>query len=341
MGVERIREIASSLIACGMKPSTPVGMVRWATTGQQESIDGTLTTIADIVAEKRFKAPAVTIIGDVVKLRPKLNWFERRPLFGQRIVVTRTREQASQLSRQLIEAGADVLEIPTIKIAPPDERQPLVEALQGLGEYDWIIFTSPNGVTAFFDYLFKAFEDMRALGNVHLAAVGPATAAKLKEYHLRVDAMPEEYLSSKVAKALTGFESLENLRVLLARAQVANPELTRDLEALGAIVDDVAFYKTVPETDDLNGAGVRLMEAGADWITFTSSSTVEHFHTRFDLPRLVEQFPQIKLASIGPETSKAITALGLKPAVEARPHTIDGLVKALRGAVKPDSKAAD
>jgi uroporphyrinogen III methyltransferase/synthase len=162
----------------------------------------------------------------------------------------------------------------------------------------------------------------------------------LKEYHLRVDAMPEEYLSSKVAKALTEFESLENLRVLLARAQVANPELTKELEDLGAIVDDVAFYKTVPETDDLNGAGVRMMEAGADWITFTSSSTVEHFHTRFDLPKLVGRFPRIKLASIGPETTKAITALGLKPAVEARQHTIDGLVKAIRAAAKPGSKAA-
>lgn len=341
MGVERIREIASSLIACGMKPSTPVGMVRWATTGQQESIDGTLSTIADIVAERKFKAPAVTIIGDVVKLRPKLNWFEHRPLFGQRIVVTRTREQASQLSRQLIESGAEVLEIPTIKIAPPDDRQSLVEALEGLGEYDWIIFTSPNGVTAFFDYLFKAFEDMRALGNVHLAAVGPATAAKLKEYHLHVDVMPEEYVTIKIAKALADFESLDNLRILLARAQVANPELTKELEDFGAIVDDVAFYKIIPETEDLNGAGARLLEVGADWITFTSSSTVEHFHARFDLPKLVARFPETKLASIGPETTKAITALGLKPAVEARQHTIDGLMKALRAAAKPGAKATE
>jgi len=337
MGVERIRQIADSLIAHGMEKSTPVGMVRWGTTGQQQSLEGTLGTIADIVAEKKFSAPAVTVIGDVVKLRGRLNWFERRPLFGQRIVVTRTREQASQLAKQLGDLGAEVLEIPTIKIVPPEERQPIVEALQGLGEYEWVIFTSPNGVTAFFDYLFKAFDDVRALGNLRIAAVGPATAAKLKELHLRVDVMPEEYVAQKITKAITAFESVENLRILLARAQVANPALTKDLETLGAIVDDVAFYRTVPETEDINGAAAKLMESGADWITFTSSSTVENFHTRFDLPKLMARFSGIKLASIGPETTKAITALGLKPAVKARQHTIEGLVQSLQSTIKAAS----
>jgi len=196
------------------------------------------------------------------------------------------------------------------------------------------VFTSPNGVSAFFDYLLKAFEDVRALGCVRLAAVGPATAAKLKELHLRVDAMPDEYLTCKVAKALTHYESLENLRILLARAQVANPELGKTLEDAGAIVDDVAFYKTVPDTEDLNGAAAKLLETGADWITFTSSSTVQHFHARFDLPALLTRFPRIRLASIGPETSKAIAGLGLQPAAEARPHTIDGLVRTLQAETK-------
>src|SRR5262249_14654420 len=147
---ERIRQIAESLVANGMSAATPVGMVRWGTTGQQESIQGTLGTIADVVAGRNFKAPAVTVIGEVVSLRKKLNWFERRPFFGQRMVVTRTRDQASQLSRQLLERGADVLEIPTIKVVPPDEKQLIADVLLGLGEYDWIIFTSPNGVTMFF-----------------------------------------------------------------------------------------------------------------------------------------------------------------------------------------------
>ena len=334
MGVERIREIAKSLVAHGMAKDTPVGMIRWGTTGRQQSIAGTLATIADLVAEKKFTAPAVTIIGGVVSLRDKLNWFETRTLFGQRIVVTRTREQASQLSRQLLTLGAEVLEIPTIKIELPDERLALVDALQGIGEYNWIVFTSPNGVSKFFEFFFKAYDDIRALGNLRIAAVGPATAAKLQELHLRVDVMPEEYVASKIGAALKKFESPENLRYLLARAQVANPDLPKELEGMGAIVDDVPVYKTVPETEDVNGAAARLLEDGADWVTFTSSSTVESFHARFDLPKLRKQFPALKLASIGPETTKAIEALGLKPDLESRKHTIEGLAQALRTAAR-------
>src|SRR6185503_7200688 len=329
MGVERIRELSTALMANGMPATTPVATVRWGTTGQQQSLQGTLNDIADQVEANKFTAPAVTVIGEVVKLREKLNWFEKRPLFGQRIVVTRTREQASQLSRRLLELGADVLEIPTIRIVPPDEKHDLKDALESLGEYEWVVFTSPNGVTVFFDYLVRAFEDIRALGNVRIAAVGPATAARLKELHLRVDLMPEEALASKIAHAFTKFESIENLKILLARAEKANPELPKALMELGAIVDDVPVYKTVAETEDWNGAVARLTEAGADWVTFTSSSTVEHFHARFDLPKLVQQFPGLKTASIGPETSKALVALGLKPTVEAKEHHIEGMVNAL------------
>jgi uroporphyrinogen III methyltransferase/synthase len=329
MGVSRIREISKELIAHGLPAQTPVAMVRWGTTGQQQSIEGTLATIAEAVGKAQFTAPAVTVIGEVVKLRSKLNWYEKRPLFGRRIVVTRTREQASQLSRQLTELSAEVLEIPTIKIAPTDRHQDLADALLELNSYDWIVFTSPNGVTMFFEYFFKGFEDMRDIGGVRIAAVGPATAAKLKELHLKVDLMPEEYVTLKIAKAFADYETIENLKILLMRAEVASPELPQALEAMGAIVDDVACYKTVPETEDATGATAKLQEGGADWITFTSSSTVENFHARFDLPALLKKFPQIKLASIGPETSKALDALGLKPTVEAKPHTIEGLVKAL------------
>jgi uroporphyrinogen III methyltransferase/synthase len=186
-------------------------------------------------------------------------------------------------------------------------------------------------VSAFFEYFFKAFEDLRDIGGVRIAAVGPATAAKLKELHLKVDLMPEEYVASKIGDAFKKFESIENLKILLLRAEVANPDLPKHLEELGAIMDDIACYKTVPETEDFSGAAAKLMEIGANWITFTSSSTVENFHARFDLPALLEKFPETKLASIGPETSKAIKALGLKPTVEAKPHTIEGLVKVLQG----------
>jgi uroporphyrinogen III methyltransferase/synthase len=329
MGVTRIGHIAESLMANGMKATTPVAVIRWATTGRQQSVFGTLQTIAEVVAVAQFKAPAIIVIGDVVNLRGKLNWFEKRPLFGKRIVVTRTREQASQLSRQLLERGADVLEIPVIRIIPPAERQAIADVLLELNAYDWLIFTSPNGVGAFFDYFFKAFSDLRDIGGVRIAAVGPATAAKIRELHLNVDLTPDEYVTSKIAAALAKYESIENLKILLLRAEVANKDLPKKLEEMGAIVDDVAVYKTVPETGDRNGAAARLMEEGADWITFTSSSTVEHFNARFDLKQLAGRYPQLKLASIGPETSKAIAALGLKPAVEAKEHTIDGLVKGI------------
>ena len=329
MGVERIAQIAAAMISNGMASKTPVAMIRWGTTGQQQSIEGTLGTIAHVAEEAKFSAPAVTVIGDVVKLRSRLNWFEKRSLFGQRIVVTRTREQASQLSRELAQRGADVLEVPTIRITPPTELRPLADALLELNAYDWIVFTSPNGVTAFFEYFFKAFEDLRDIGGVRIGAVGPGTAAKLRDLHLKVDLMPEEYLTRKIADTFSKFGNIENLKILLLRAEIANPELPKALEQMGAIVDDIACYKTVAETEDRNGAAARLNEVGANWITFTSSSTVENFHARFDLPALTRKFPDLQLASIGPETSAALDRLGLKPTVEARLHTIPGLVLAL------------
>jgi uroporphyrinogen III methyltransferase/synthase len=164
--------------------------------------------------------------------------------------------------------------------------------------------------------------------------VGPATAAKLKELHLKVEVMPEQYISAKIASALAAYETIENLRILLMRAEVANRDVARDLEALGAIVDDVACYKTVPETEDVNGAAARLNENGADWITFTSSSTVENFHARINLFELLKRFPKTRIASIGPETTRALDAIGIKPAVEARPHNLQGLVAALERALK-------
>lgn len=334
MGVTRMKAIAQSLMDAGMPGDTPVGMVRWGTTGRQQSIEGTLATIANVIAATGFKPPALAVIGSVVTLRGKLNWFEHRPLFGRRIVVTRSREQASQLSQQLIERGAEVLEIPTIRIEAPDEKRALAEAMAGLGEYDWVIFTSPNGVTQFFEYFFKSFDDVRALGALRFAAVGPATAAKLKELHLKVDLMPQQYLSDEIAGAFKAFQDVENVRLLVLRAQVANPELVTTLEEMGAIVDDVSVYKTVPETADPTGAAARLLEEGADWITFTSASTVQNFHARFDLPALLKKFPQLKTACIGPETSKALRALGLEPTIEAKVHTIEGLVKAVETATE-------
>ena len=331
MGLKHLRELAETFIARGLPPDTPVAIVRWGTTGRQRSVEGTLATIADIAARAEISAPAITIIGDVVKLRPKLNWFEHQPLFGQRVVVTRTRAQASQLAARLIDLGADVLEIPTIRIVEPSagRRQEIVDALLELNSYDWLVFTSPNGVTAFFDLFFRRFQDLRDIGGARIAAIGPATAAKLQELHLQVDLMPDEAVSSRIAAAFQKYESIENLKICLLRAEVASADLVRDLEALGGIVDDIAVYRTVIQTEDPGGVAARLVESGADWITFMSASSVEHFHARFNLPEHLKKFPNTRLASIGPQTSKAIRALGLEPAVEPRDHSLDGLVKAI------------
>ena len=273
------------------------------------------------------------MIGEVVTLREKLNWFERRPLFGKRVVVTRSREQAGKLTDLLHEQGAEVIEAPAIRIEAPTNRQDLIDALLELNAYDWLVFTSANGVTQFFEYFFRQFHDMRDIGGARIAAVGPATANKLKELHLQVDLMPDEAVATSIAEEFAEFESVENLRICLLRAEVATPELPKELEALGAIVDDIAVYRTVPETDD-GSTGEKIETAGADWLTFTSGSTVENFHARFDLRKLLQKFPKMKVASIGPETSKILKALNVPIAVEAKDHTVDGVVDAIIATVR-------
>ena len=334
MGMDNLADWTQSLIAHGMNPETPVAIVHRGTTGRQKSVAGTLATIANLAENEKISPPAITILGDVVKLRGKLNWFENLPLFGKKIVVTRRPEQAGTFAQRLANLGADVLEVPTIKITEPLEKMAIVDALLEINSYDWLIFTSANGVTAFFDMFFKRFQDLRDIGGARIAAVGPKTAAKLRELHLQVDLQPEEYVGKKIVGEFKKFQDIDNVKMCLFRAEVANKDLPDVLMEEGAIVDDIAVYRTVAETEDRTGAAARLAEEGADWVTFTSSSTVEHFHARFNLPKLVKLFPQLKLASIGPETSKAIVALGLKPTLEAKEHTTEGLIAALLKAAK-------
>ena len=329
MGMDNLSDWTRSLITHGMSQETPVAVIQWGTTGRQVSVEGTLGTIAALAAKQKIVPPALIILGDVVKLRKKLNWFEAKPLFGQRVVVTRRPEQAGSFASRLAELGADVLEVPTIKLTEPLEKMAVIDALLEINSYEWLIFTSANGVTAFFEMFFKRFQDLRDLGGARIAAVGPATAAKLRELHLQVDLMPEDYLGTSIVSAFKKYQDIENVKMCVFRAEVANRELTETLQEEGAIVGDIPVYRTVAETEDRTGAGARLLAEGADWVTFTSSSTVEHFHARFDLPQLVKQFPGLKLASIGPETSKTIAALGLKPALEAKTHTTEGLIQAV------------
>jgi uroporphyrinogen III methyltransferase/synthase len=334
MGMDNLADWTQSLMAHGLAAETPVAVVQRGTTGRQKSVAGTLATIAELAQREKIAPPAITIVGEVVKLRGKLNWFERLPLFGQRIVVTRRSEQAGSFARRLAELGAEVLEVPTIKLTTPTERDAIIDCLLELNSYDWFIFTSANGVTSFFEMFFKRFQDLRDLGGARIAAVGPATAARLRELHLQVDLQPEQFTARKIAEAFGKFQNIENVKLCLLRAEIANRELPEALQEMGAIVDDIAIYKTVPETEDHTGAAEQLLADGADWVVFTSSSTAEHFHTRFDLPKLLKRFPGMKIASIGPETSKTLAALGLKPTVEAKEHTTEGLIVALRKAAK-------
>jgi uroporphyrinogen III methyltransferase/synthase len=329
MGVERIEAIAKELMAHGVASDTAVAMVRWGTTGQQETIQGTLATIAGVAERAGFKPPAVTVIGEVVKLREQLNWFERRPLFGRRIAVTRSRAQASELVAQLSELGADVLEIPTISIKPPKRIGPIREAVKSIGVYDWLVFTSPNGVDAFFREFFEIHHDLRDLGALRIAAIGASTAEKVKALHLEIDLQPAEFTGDAMLEEFRKSVSCENLKFLLPRADLADERLARGLEALGGIVDDLDAYQTVPETEDLHGHRARLLSEGADLVTFTSSSTVTNFCELVDVNALRARFPKMRFVSIGPVTTQTAVARGLEIAAEAKVHTIVGLVETI------------
>jgi len=257
-------------------------------------------------------------------LRDKLNWYEKRPLFGKTIVVTRTRKQASVLSSKLRSLGANIIELPTIRIEPPSDLREFAELVQDAHNYDWIVFTSANGVEAFFNIFFKLYDDTREIGGARIAAIGPATAQRVKDFHLHVDLQPKEFVAEDVVREFKKQGSVENLKVLLVRAEKARDVLPKELAGLGAIVDETFAYRTVPETRDTSGARQQLAKHGADLITFTSSSTVENF-LALGLP-----WPKgMQVASIGPITSQTARDNGLKVEVEAKRHDIDGLVEAI------------
>jgi len=329
MGVERIAAISQEMLANGMRPDLPVALVRWATTGRQQTLVGDLQNIAQRVVERDFSAPAVAIFGEVVKLRGELNWFEGRPLAGKRIVVTRSRTQAGVLTEQLQILGADVIELPTIRIEPPTDLRAFAELVQDAHVYDWIVFTSPNGVNAFFDLFYKLYNDAREIGGAKIAVIGPATAQRVKDFRLHVDLQPDKFVAEALVSEFKKQGGVENVRILLARAEKARDVLPKELSAMGGIVDEGFAYRTVPETRDDNGARSRLLAEGADMITFTSSSTVENF-LALGLP-----WPEgLLVASIGPITSQTARDFGLNVDVEARRHDVPGLVDAIRNFYK-------
>jgi uroporphyrinogen III methyltransferase/synthase len=323
MGMARLGTIIKELLIHGMHRSTPVALIRWATTGCQQTLCGPLEEILQKAQEVGFTAPAVAVFGEVVRLREKLNWFESRPLFGKRIAVTRSTLQASTLLRALRNLGADAFELPTIRIEPPQDERAFLQLVADTHKYEWLVFTSPNGVDTFFQAFFGIHKDIREIGGIRIAAIGPATADRIRSYHLQVDLMPTQYVAEAIVRAFQEKMSVENLRILLARSGNARPFLRKELTRLGAIVDEAIVYRTVPESDEYVGMR-RFREEGADIVTFTSSSTVENFFTlRLSPPG------NFQTASIGPITSHTLTRLGFSVDIEAIQHTIPGLVKAI------------
>ena len=323
MGLKNLGNVTRELIAAGMAAATPAALVHAASMGAQQTLVGTLGTIAALAEEHDFQAPAMAVFGDVVNLRESLNWFETRPLFGRRIAVTRAQASAGGLVEALRELGADAYALPTIRIEPPKDKIPFVEALADVCSYDWIVFTSPNGVEAFFNAFFAAHEDARDLGGARIAVIGNGTAKKVREYRYAIDLIPKEFVAESLLKEFKKID-VEHLRILLPRAAGARELLAVELENLGAIVDDVPVYETAPETEDVAGGIKRFLAEGADMISFTSASTATHFMN------LALPLPEgLITASIGPVTSEEMRKLGLPVTLESPHHDIPGLVKAI------------
>ncbi len=339
MGVKSLPRICAKLMEHGMSADTPAATIRWGTTPKQRTIVGTVSNLAARVAEAKISPPAMTIIGRVVSMRETMNWFEQRPLFGRTIVVTRTRDQASGLSAKLSELGANILEAPTIELSPAADLSRVDAVLRGLAsqsqpQFDWIVFTSANGVMFARQRLFELGLDARAFGTAKIAAIGDATADAIeRDLSLRVDIRPEQFVGEALAEALIARADMKGKRVLLLRADIARQILREKLEQAGAIVEDVAIYETRPVAA-LPEELVAAIEAGeVDWITFTSSSTVKNFWGLLG-EDLQAKLTGAKLASIGPITSATMRELGLNPAVEAEQFNVPGLVK---GIIKAES----
>jgi uroporphyrinogen III methyltransferase/synthase len=322
MGLVNFPAIALALIEKGRSPKTPAMAVRWATRPDQETIVGTLETLPQRLSDAGMKPPSTIVVGEVVALRDKFNWYERLPLFGERIVVTRDRGQAADLAEPLESLGAEALLLPAIEIRDAADPGPLADAIANLASYDWLIFTSANGVRHFVTQLDKSSHDLRSL-KARICAIGPATRAAVEDLHLKVDLMPKEYVAESLVDAFAG-EDLEAKRILLPRAAVARDLVPRELSRRGASVDVVEAYRTV-SPQDLAAHARAILDRKPQWITFTSSSTV----TNFVAAAGREALREMKIASIGPITSATLRDHQVEPTVEAQPHTIPGLVQAI------------
>ena len=324
MGLRRMEENLRRLVRAGRAPSTPAAVIQWGTYPQQRTVVGTVENLAAAARDAGIEAPALVVVGEVVALRERLAWFEKRPLFGKRVVVTRARAQASRFAAALEELGADVLHVPTIRIGEPFDPAPLRAAVEDLTAFDWVVLTSANGVEHFWTALRAAGRDTRALAGLSLCAIGPATAAAMDRHGARADLIPDRFVSEAVVEALRARQDLTGTRILLPRADVARAELPELLSLAGAEVSDVIAYRTVAEDVESEDVRDRLREGAVDLITFTSASTVTNFVSRYGT-----DLGEAAIASIGPITSAAIRAAGLPVDVEAAEYTTRGLIDAI------------
>lgn len=329
MGVKNLPMIADNLISNGRDPKTPVALVRWGTRCNQESMVSTLDSVADEAAKRGFKAPSIIVVGSVCELHDKLNWFEQKPLLGRGVVVTRAREQASSLSDRLADLGACVHQFPTIDITPLDDYAPVRDAIGRLARYDWLVFTSVNGVKHFWNQLAALRLDARALCGCQVAAIGPATADALKDKGIIPDFVPSKYVAEHVVEGMLKL-GVEGKRVLIPRAKVAREVLPEELRRAGADVEILPVYETRPSDrgrDDVMAA----IEAGeVHCITFASSSTVENFFDKVS-PEFMKAHPEVRLACIGPVTAKTLEGFGFTPHIQPEDYTIPALADALAG----------
>jgi uroporphyrinogen III methyltransferase / synthase len=326
MAVRNLPRITQALIEHGRDPATPAAVIQWGSLPRQKVVAG---TVADIAAKTSAEmTPAITVIGDVANLRERLNWFERLPLFGKRIAITRARDQAGVLREELAALGADVIEIPTIEIRPPASWEPLDSAIRRLEEFQYLLVTSANGVRNFLARLFACGRDVRALHGLTIGAIGPATAAEFARTGVKVDLVPKEYVAEGLLAAL-GDRDLRGKAFLIPRAKVARDVVPRVLEERGARVEVVEAYQTVVPQVSSNELD-RLLTPPLDAITFTSSSTATNFAKLVGEGRLEEVLRGVAIASIGPITSQTLRQLGLTVTIEAEESTMGGLVVAIK-----------
>ncbi|TEB07025.1 Uroporphyrinogen-III C-methyltransferase [Pelotomaculum schinkii] len=329
MGMSNLPNITGRLLAYGKPAQTPAALIRWGTTPEQQTLVGTLGDISAKAIQTGFKNPAVIVVGEVVSMREKLNWFENKPFFGKRVLVTRAREQASRLSEAIHALGGEPVEYPTISIAEPDDYAKMDMAIQEIESFNWIIFTSVNGVASFFRRLRHHRQDVRRLHRARLCAIGPKTSEALENYGLLVETVPGEYRAEEIVRELQD-KVVAGDRVLLPRAEIARRVLPEALTAMGAVVTEVTAYRTRTGSDDSSLITAMLQRKEIQVITFTSSSTVQNFVKMLDAPNLSDLLEGITVACIGPITAATARDLGVNVDVVAGEYTIEGLIKSIR-----------